>query len=97
MITVPLRKRPKRDTRNMPRAAGRRERLPDGRADAWPGAETQAAAEAEATILSLRSELERQHALEADLTDQRDAALRQVDALRAELARVSGSGRRRRR
>lgn len=79
------------------RGAARRERAPDGRAETWPPVETQAAAEAESTILSLRSELERQHALEADLTDQRDAALRQVDALRAELARMSPSGRRRRR
>ncbi len=79
------------------RAAGRRELASDGRVDTWSPPETQAAAEAESTILSLRSELERQHALEAELTDQRDAALRQVDALRAELARASASGRRRRR
>lgn len=64
----------------------------------WPPATSAdpAADESEATILSLRAELERQQARLEALTIERDAALRENDARRAESGGAFGRHRRRR-
>jgi hypothetical protein len=71
-------------------------RAPETRPHAGHAPDARDAAESETTILLLRAELERQHALLATLTAERDAAQRENETLREEARGVFGARRRRR-
>jgi len=78
------------------RALARSTRTPEPASGVPHAPDAHDAAESEATILLLRAELERQHALIATLTAERDAALRENETLRKDSSRMFGSRRRRR-
>lgn len=77
-------------------ARGARGPQPQPSRDVLHAPDAHGTAESEATILLLRAELERQHALTATLTAERDAAVREIESLREAARGVFGPRRRRR-